>query len=194
MDRVYWFTHGVLKGTFKLFLRQKVTGVENIPQNGPLIVVANHISNFDPPVLGAAFNRKIHYMAKSELFENFFLEKIMRTYGAFPVERGRPDTKAIKSALRFIEQEEAIGIFPEGTRSRDGTLGRAKLGSVLLATKSQAPLLPVGLKTRHPFKEGVEVHFGKPFTLDDYYDRKLDRSEMKEAGKIIMKEIGKLLD
>ena len=194
MDRIYWFTHSVLKGTFKLFFRQKVTGLENIPQTGPLIVVANHVSNFDPPVLGAAFNRKIHYMAKSELFENFFLEKLMRTYGAFPVERGRPDTKAIKAALRYIDQGEPIGIFPEGTRSRDGTLGRAKLGSVLLATKSQAPLLPVGLKTRHPFKEGVRVHFGKPFTLDKYYDRKLDRSEMKEAGKIIMNRIGNLLD
>ncbi|MFO7820212.1 MAG: lysophospholipid acyltransferase family protein, partial [Halanaerobacter sp.] len=110
------------------------------------------------------------------------------------VERGRPDTKAIRKALSLIKEEKVLGIFPEGTRHRDGKLGRAKLGSVLLATKSKAPLLPVGLKTRHPIQEGTEVRFGKPFTLDDYYDRKLERSEMREAGEIIMDKIGSLLD
>ncbi|MGM0370449.1 MAG: lysophospholipid acyltransferase family protein [Bacillota bacterium] len=194
MDWFYWFSHKVLKTTFKVFLRSKVRGVENIPQTGPLIVVANHVSNFDPPVLGAALNREIHYMAKSELFENFFLEKIMRTYGAFPVKRGRPDTKAIKEALRLIDEDEVLGIFPEGTRSKTGKLGRAKLGSVLLATKSKAPLLPVGLKTRQPFKKGVEVNIGQSFSLDDYYERKLDRQEMRDAGAIIMNQIAELLD
>ena len=194
MDRFYWFTHKVLKGILKVALRTKVNGVDNIPQNGPLIVVSNHSSNLDPPVLGVALNRKIHYMAKSELFDNPFLAKVMRTYGAFPVERGRADTKAIRQALKFIDNDELLGIFPEGTRNKTAKVGPAKLGSVLLATKSQAPLLPVGLKTRHPFKKGVEVNIGKPFTLDDYYDRKLDRQEMKEAGKVIMEQIRELLN
>ncbi|MGM0502419.1 MAG: lysophospholipid acyltransferase family protein [Bacillota bacterium] len=194
MDHFYWFSHWVLKWVLKLVLRTKVRGVENIPQEGPVIVVANHVSNLDPPVLGVAINRKIHYMAKAELFENFFMAKIMNTYGAFPVERGTADTNAIKQALRLINNDKVLGIFPEGTRSKTGKLGRAKLGSVLLATKSKAPLLPVGLKTRHPIKDGVEVHFGKPFTLDDYYDRKLERQEMKEAGKVIMSRIQELLD
>lgn len=194
MDWYYWISHKALKVICKIILRNKVSGVENIPQTGPLIVVANHVSNLDPPVLGVAINREIHYMAKAELFENFFIEKIMRTYGAFPVERGRPDTKAIRKALSLIKEEKVLGIFPEGTRHKDGKLGRAKLGPVLLATRSKAPLLPVGLKTRHPIKEGTEVCFGEPFTLDDYYDRKLERSEMREAGEIIMNKIGSLLD
>ena len=194
MDWFYWSSHKVLKTVLKIVLRNEINGLENIPQTGPLIVVANHVSNFDPPVLGASINRKIHYMAKAELFENFFVEKIMRTYGAFPVNRGRPDTKAIKEALRLIKEGKVLGIFPEGTRNQTGELGRAKLGSVLLATRSQAPLLPVGLKTRKPFQEGTEVNFGEPFTLDEYYDRNLERSEMRKAGEVIMNKIGALLD
>jgi len=194
MDWFYWLSHKVLKTTFKLTLRMKVNGVANIPESGPVIVVANHASNLDPPVLGAALNRKIHYMAKSELFDNFFLARVMRTYGAFPVERGSADTKAIRQALKVIKEQELLGIFPEGTRSKTGKLGRAKLGSVLLATKSKAPLLPVGLKTRQPLKKGVEVNIGETFRLDDYYDRKLERQEMRDAGAIIMNQIAELVD
>jgi 1-acyl-sn-glycerol-3-phosphate acyltransferase len=194
MNFIYKVSHSVLRGLFTAGFRWKVTGSSNIPDKGPLIVAANHMSNFDPPILGAALTRKIHYMAKKDLFNNPFLGKILETYDAFPVKRGTADMGALKTALRLLKQEKVLGVFPEGTRNAGRELKAAKPGIIMLATKSEAPILPVGLSgTPHPIKEELKVNIGVPFTLDDYYSRKLDKTEIKEAGKEIMTRIDKLL-
>ncbi len=195
MDLIYSFSRKVLRGFFKGFCGLEVRGIENAPDRDGLIVVANHVSNFDPPVLGAALNRKVHYMAKEELFDNFLLRRLMDTYGAFPVKRGRGDMSAIKNSLQILRKGQVLGLFPEGTRSKSGKLRKAKLGTVLLAVKSEVPILPVGLiGTQNLFSNKVVVNIGEIFTLDDYYGRKLSKGEMRAAGEEIMVKISNLLN
>lgn len=190
MNLAYRISRAALRGIYGGLCNWKINGVDNIPKTGGLIVVANHISLNDPPTLGAALPRKINYMAKKELFDNFFLDKLLRNFGAFPVKRGQGDMGAIKNALKTVRQGRVLGLFPEGTRSKTGKLKRAKPGIVLIATKAQVPILAVGLKgSNKPFREKLEVNFGQPFTLDEYYNRKLDKKELKTAGELIMKQI-----
>lgn len=194
------------KATYKLghfllniFLRfgtgWQVEGRENIPPEGPLIVTANHISNWDPPVLGSSLTRQVHFVAKKELFEIPVLAGILNHIGTIPINRGKPDRRAIRQALDVLERGEVLGLFPEGTRSKTGKLRRAKLGIVMIALKSEAPILPVGLiNTPHPFSKNIQVKIGQPFTLDEYYGQKLDKKEMREVGNKIMQRIGGLIN
>ncbi|PRX29499.1 1-acyl-sn-glycerol-3-phosphate acyltransferase [Orenia metallireducens] len=195
MGFTYKATCVALRGLFGYGAGWKIEGLENIPKDGGLIVVANHQSNFDPPILGCSLNRHVHFMAKEELFDGFIKNAYMRAVGSFPVKRGAADMGAIKTALKLLKDGQVLGLFPEGTRSKTGKLRKAKLGAVMLAVKSKAPIVPVGLKgTQHPFKEDLEINIGKPFTLDEFYGRKLEKSEMRAAGEVIMGKIGELLE
>ncbi|WP_027340281.1 lysophospholipid acyltransferase family protein [Halonatronum saccharophilum] len=194
MGFFYKISSFTMKNLFKYGARWEVKGLEHIPKEGGAIVVANHTSNFDPPIVGSALNRKINYMAKEELFDGFFKDKLIRALGAFPVKRGRADLSAVRRALSLLKEGELLGLFPEGTRSKPGKLRRAKSGAVMIALKSEVPIIPIGLKGAHaPFKGDLNVNIGEPFTLEKYYGRKLDKEEMREAGKEIMSKIEELL-
>lgn len=195
MDITYNITHKLFRGFFKLGFNWQVIGRDNLPQSGPTIVVANHVSNFDPPILGAALDRKVHYMAKQQLFSNPVADKVLRHYGAFPVKRGGVGKSALKKGLQILKDDKVLALFPEGTRNRKAKLKQAKLGIVMLATKSQVPITPVGLLgTNNPFDRNVKVNIGPSFDLADYYNRKLSKKEMRQAGKKIMNKIGELLE
>ena len=103
----------------KIFLRLEISGTENIPLNGPVVIASNHVSLLDPPIIGVASSRKIHFMAKQELFVPI-LGSIYRTLGAFPVRRGAADRNAIKYGIDLLLAEKVLAIFPEGTRSKTG--------------------------------------------------------------------------
>ncbi|NLJ33289.1 MAG: 1-acyl-sn-glycerol-3-phosphate acyltransferase [Firmicutes bacterium] len=161
-----------------------VTGRENVPAAGPLIVVANHTSYSDPPILGAALTRQVHFMAKEELFRYPVFGTILYWLKAFPVKRKVVDRSAIRKALSVLEQEEVLGMFPEGTRIKTGQLGVAQPGVALLASRSGAPILPVGI-SRVAGKLIVKI--GKTFTL------KVEGRDREAAGEEIMAEIASLL-
>lgn len=127
------------------YFRGRILGAENVPKRGPLIVVSNHASDFDPPILSAAVRRPVSYMAKEELFEVPVLSRAIALYGAYPVKRGSPDRSAIRAAMSQLENGWAIGIFLTGTRTIDGRIDQAKLGAAMIAAKMQVPLLPVSL-------------------------------------------------
>jgi 1-acyl-sn-glycerol-3-phosphate acyltransferase len=127
------------------YFRGRIYGVEQVPARGRLIVVANHASDFDPPILSNCLRRPVSYMAKEELFQVPILGPAIRLYGAYPVKRGSADRSAIRAALAQLEAGWAVGLFPQGTRTADGRIPDPKLGAALLAAKSQAPLLPVSL-------------------------------------------------
>ena len=172
--------HGTVTFTAKLLFGLRATGRHHIPKSGPVILAGNHISDWDPPVLGMASSRVPYYMAKSELFKGSFTCRLLEKLGAFPVNRTGIDTEAIRTALGLLQQGEALAMFPEGTRSRTGLLGQAKNGIALIARKSTAPLVPFYISgTRNPLKSlfrrgGFRVAFGPPITpaeLSEAYGR-----------------------
>lgn len=135
----------VVNPIFFLYFRGKVTGREKIPPKGKLIIVSNHASVFDPPLVSAAITRPVAYMAKEELFMKNGLRQLITALGAYPVNREGVDRKAIRQAISRLEEGWATGIFIEGTRTADGKIYEPKLGAALIAHKAQAPLLPVCL-------------------------------------------------
>lgn len=196
---------GVVGRILGFALPLHITGAENVPPSGPLIVVANHLSNADPPILIVAFPRPLFFMGKSELFRNPILGWIVRKFGGFPVERGTADRAALRHALKVLNEGIALGIFPEGGRSKTGALRPGLPGVGLLALQSGSPVLPVGLTgtevypvngdwpLRRPqgIHRGVGVRFGEPFTVPKQVDGK--RVTADEATRLIMTRVAELL-
>lgn len=160
------FKWSIVSPTLHLYLRGRTYGAKNVPQRGPLVVVSNHASDFDPPILSSCVGRPVAYMAKKELFEIPILKQAIQAYGAYPVSRGAADRSAIRSALKYLEAGWATGLFLEGTRTPDGRITEPKLGAVLVAAKAKAPLLPVSLwGTQHIFKKGSALPRPVPITV-----------------------------
>ncbi len=127
------------------YLRGRIYGAKKVPSQGPLIIAANHASNFDPPLLSNCVQRPVSFMAKESLFQVPVLAPAIRAYGAYPVKRGSADRSAIREALKQLENGWAVGIFLQGVRTPDGQISEPKLGAALIAAKAQVPLLPVSL-------------------------------------------------
>lgn len=168
----------------------KIIGKENIPDEGGVILCCNHISNFDPPLLGAYITRKVHYMAKQELFEKPVLKGLLPRLGAFPVRRGMSDKQALRTALTLLKNGEMIGLFPEGTRSKNGQLGKGMAGAGFFALRSNAAVVPCAIIG--PYKRNsLLLVYGKPI---DFSDMKENKATAEEATELIMKEIKHLID
>ncbi|MBE9076234.1 1-acyl-sn-glycerol-3-phosphate acyltransferase [Romeria aff. gracilis LEGE 07310] len=139
------FKWSVVSPMLHTYFRGRIYGAGNVPREGPLLVVSNHASDFDPPILASCVRRPVSYMAKEELFQVPVLGPAIRAYGAYPVKRGSADRSAIRAALQQMEAGWAVGVFLQGTRTIDGRIPSPKLGAALLAAKAQVPLLPVSL-------------------------------------------------
>jgi 1-acyl-sn-glycerol-3-phosphate acyltransferase len=186
---------------FTLFARWEVEGREAVPLRGPLIIVANHLSNADPPVLMASLPRRVLFMAKRGLFQNPFTAFLLRSVGAFPLSRDGRDVGALVWALRLLQRGHALVLFPEGTRSRDGCLKRGLSGVAYLALKSQAPILPVAItgteripgfwRIALPFCR-IGVRIGSPFTLPQI-EGEASRPLLEHLTDMIMYRIAQLL-
>lgn len=133
----------------RFYFQGRVYGMENVPTHGPVVVVANHASDFDPPLLSCSVRRPVSYMAKEELFKIPIFGQAIALYGAYPVKRGSADRSALRAAMHQIDQGWAVGIFLSGTRTADGRIPEAKLGAAMIAAKKQVPLLPVSLWGTH---------------------------------------------
>ncbi len=156
---------------YKLIFRGILIGRENIPKEGSFILVSNHGSLFDPPLLGHAVGRNISFMAKSELFGIPIIGFIIKACGAYPVKRGIVDKNTIKIACEKLSNNNCIGIFIDGTRQKDGFVNKPKQGAALLAFKNQKLLLPVAIINSHrlvrlkffmPFFTKIVIKVGKP--------------------------------
>lgn len=164
------FTYKIIRWIFNFvtytLIGMKVYGEEHIPEKGPFIIVCNHASYFDPPLVGTAVRHHlIHFMAKEELFRNPIMNWFLRYVYTFPVHRGRIDRRAVMESFRVLKQGEVLGIFPEGTSKNQGILGKFHDGFAGIAMKAGVPVLPVAvINTRSlPKKKGpVCVVFGEP--------------------------------
>lgn len=190
---IYQSIRLLLLAIFKIFFRIKVNGKENLPDQGGIIVMSNHISAFDPPLLAAVFSRPVRFMAKKELFENPLLRFVLFLADAFPVDRSRNDITAVKKSLNLLKEGEVLGLFPEGTRRPEGKLGNPKSGSVMLAVKSGVPILPVGIKNIKD-QGRITINIGQPFTLEKFANKRLSKEERKEAAYFIKDKIQKQIN
>ena len=155
------------------------------------------MSLFDPPVVGTAFPRPIHFMAKEELFAKPILKWIFTKLKAFPVRRATADRTAIRHAINLLNNGELLGLFPEGTRSKTGKLGKPETGLAMIALKSGAPVVPAAIiGTNKVWKEGLLlprfiVKFGNPINVEQ---GKSDKEAMENLSNRIMQEISHLLE
>ena len=185
----YTIIRGLFVIIYVTIFRWDVKGNENIPKTGPFILCSNHISWWDPTILGGLTKRPARYMAKEELFKVPILGTILRMINVFPVKRNSADHKAIKTSLAALEAGGGLGMFPEGTRSRTDELLPPQPGVGFIAVKSKAPVIPVAIIGPFKFLRPLRVRVGKPMTFPEYYDVKVKSEQLEDVAKRIMAEI-----
>ncbi|MFC1981963.1 lysophospholipid acyltransferase family protein [Chloroflexota bacterium] len=196
----YYFVRQVVRVLLLLLTRWQVKGRENVPHQGSLLVVVNHLSLADPPMIGVSLGRETVFMAKEELFRSRFSRYFISSCGAFPVRRGRLDREALRQAERILAEGLALIMFPEATRSKDAQLQPAFSGSALMALRSGAPVLPVGITGTEKIRgitwwlrrPQLTVNIGTPFYLPAVKG-KLSRKELADLTTFIMGRIAELL-
>lgn len=200
MPGLYYIGRIIIRMLLLLLTRLRVKGRENIPNQGPLLIVANHMNLTDPVLLGVNLNRKLVFMAKEELFRSRFSRYLMSSLGAFPVRRGQLDRKAMRLAHQLLEQGQALVTFPEGMRSRTAQLQPAFSGSTLIALRSGAPILPVGITGTEKLRgvawlwhrPRLTVNIGHPFHLPSV-NGKFSKTELTKLTTLIMMHVAELL-
>lgn len=193
--------YAVARALFKIFLMflgLKAEGLHNLPKTGPVIVVANHVSNWDAILVGVALPRPVHFMAKAELFRGALLRRIFSGLNAFPVNRGAADRTAIRQALARLQQGRVLGIFPEGARSKVVPQAGIQSGAAMLAIKSGSVVVPIaviGTAGRFPcgWCRDLRVRVGLPMDLASYRGQKPNSALLGRASQEIMAQINLLL-
>jgi len=179
----------------------RINGRENVPLTGPVLVLSNHLSVADPPALGIFLPRRPSFMAKEELFKNKILGYFVKSFGAFPVYKGRVNRQALRQAEQILQNGQVLVMFPEGKRSPNSTLQPGLPGSALIAYHNQVPILPVAITGTESIRGGiswiwrrprVSISIGKPFSLPES-GHSLSREQLKNYSERIMKEISSLL-
>jgi 1-acyl-sn-glycerol-3-phosphate acyltransferase len=188
------------KFCFGVLGRLDVTGRESVPPFGPVILIANHLSNNDPPVLISSIDRRLNFIAKQELFGNPVSKFLLREFGVHPFDRSGRSVDIIKQALRLLAQDRTVVLFPEGTRSPNHAMQKGLPGAAYIAMKSQATILPVGIvgtekfssrRMMFPFSR-IGVNIGQPFTLPSIEGRP-GHEVLQSMADMMMSRIATLL-
>jgi 1-acyl-sn-glycerol-3-phosphate acyltransferase len=204
-----WFYHpgcAICGFLARLLFGARIEGIEHIPREGPFILVSNHCSNLDPPILGWAtghqVGRVVHFMAKIEMRGWPIVGWLATQSGVYFVRRGEGDRAAQRFSLEALAAGRPLAMFVEGTRSRDGHLRTGKPGATLLAIRSGAPLIPIGIagthrifpgRSRWPHATRVTIRIGEPFSLVHVPAGRLDRDALVQGTDRIMDAIEALL-
>ena len=184
---------------FRVLFRGQTIGISNLPKTGGVVVVSNHGSHLDPPILGHALGRPVAFMAKSELFRIPILASIISACGAYPVKRGAGDREALRTASNRINKGWATGVFLDGTRQENGRVNDPKAGAALLAGRTGCPILPVAIVNSHrAFPKGsflprlVSIHLRVGELIQPPKTRK--REDLTSTTKEIQIAINSMLD
>ncbi len=192
---------------FKIFHRIRFYGCENIPATGSVIIVPNHVSYYDPVIVGTGLIRDIEFMAWGRLFSIPVLRRIIRFFGAFPVEVSKGNKSAYVDALKTLKKGKALIIFPEGRRSIDGNIKKFKLGFARIAFKTNASIVPVTIVgayeawPRHkklPRPKKISVYYHEPITIDkhefvdikakhEFFDKVTNKVMVAISSKLVAK-------
>ncbi len=186
---LYYIGRQLIRWYLTIFYKWKIYGRNNIPKSGPVILIANHISNLDPTVVGSSVKRHVHFLAKEELFRIPVLGFLLYRFGSFPIKRGGNDRKAIKKGLHLLKEHRVIGIFPEGTRSKTGEIGKGLPGAALFALKSDAVVIPIGIISTYKLFKPLIVNVGQPIDLNRYRNDKITSDVLEEVITEMMRKV-----
>lgn len=198
MTALWAFFRAIVRFIYKIIYNISFEGTENLPKDGGYVFASNHRSYQDPVFITLKVRRPFNYMAKEELFhKNFFFTALIKLFGAFPVERGKGDMSVITSSVERLEKGKNLVIFPEGTRSYDGRVGRGKTGVALIAAKSGHDVVPVGINFKGEklhFRSKVVVRFGKIIKAEELHVEDESPKNLKVIRNRIMTAIKELVD
>lgn len=192
----------LLQLLMKLLLRLEVSGLENIPLTGPVIIVINHIAFLDPLMVCGISPRLVIPLAKKEAFDSLLWRPFLTLYGAIPVQRGEADTRAVKTALKVLKHNGLILMAPEGTRSPTFELQPGKEGVALIALRGEATIVPIGITGTHQIKAHltklqrapVRLAVGPPFRLHSTSaNGRVARTETAAMTQAIMHRLARQL-
>lgn len=167
---IYGIVKFFIKRYYKLKFKITIIGEDRVPPSGPVMLCSNHISDFDPPLIGLALDRQLSFFAKSELFELPVIGKVFPSLNAIPVSRGKSDRAALKTSINALKEDRCLLIFPEGHRNKGDVkkLQNLQEGASFIASKSEAPIVPVIIKGEYNRKKGVTIVFGKPINTEAF--------------------------
>jgi 1-acyl-sn-glycerol-3-phosphate acyltransferase len=201
---LYWIIKAILTPILRLFYRVRIDGRDRVPPRGPVILAANHRSFMDSLFLPLVIRRRVTFVAKAEYFDDKKTAWFFRGVGQIPIRRegGSASERALASATEVLEHGQVFGIYPEGTRTRDGHLHRGHTGVARLALRTGAPIVPVGMvgtdeinpigrKLPRLFRT-VRITFGEPVTVDRYAGREQDRMVLRQITDEVMFELRQL--
>ncbi len=195
--KLYTFAAPIARLIMGLKYKLKYEGKENLPKTGAYIVSANHLTSFDPVLLAMNSGRAVHFMAKYETFENPFKRFFLTHFNSFPVKRGSSDKSSIEYAIKLIKHGEVIGIFPEGTRNKEGgEPQKAKSGVALIAKATSADVVPcsIYIGEKKGLRRPCTVRYGKLIKFEDlgFSEGSRSTSEIRNASRIIFDETVRL--
>ena len=194
----YNFIKYMSKILMLLIVKLEFIDKNKIPREGQIVFASNHVSLWDPVILGVFLTRQVHFIAKEELFNVFFLGFIMRKVGAIPIKRGQADRKAIKESINYLQKGEALCIFPEGKRNIGKELGSFLAGTSLISIKGNAPIIPVAIiGTNNILKKGlrtkVKIVIGDLIEVEEYHNKKLSSVQVESVTKDLENEVRRLI-
>ena len=193
--------NAILRALFKILLRCQVTGLENIPANGPAILIMNHVSFLDPFLACGLMHRPVIVMSKAENYLIPVFNFVIKLYGSFPVRRGEIDRRALRRSLEVLEEGKILLLAPEGTRSPTHSLQEGKDGMAFVALRSGAAVVPLAISGSENFKHDVKrlrrtpirLVFGPPFHLRPESKGRIQRAELHHMTDEAMYVLATLL-
>ena len=197
----YRWSHRITNFAFKVLGKLESHGNENIPRQGGILILCNHQSYLDPFIVGSAANRELHFMARHDSFEMPLIGPLIAAHNAYPVRRATADRAALRRTISLLKSGKVVLIFPEGTRSVDGTLGKAHGGVSFIAHNAGVPaipayvrgnILPRNAKWIHPAQ--LTVTFGTPIDFTEVQQIEDKRELYRQMGEQIMQEIADIRD